>query len=1314
MANYDAVIKLIVEGEQALKGVQSQINELYKTIGKIEKTGILNAKASDATLLAAKQHVSELEKAAQATLRQVKQNEQRIIQQSKLNAAVDLYERRLTQATNSGAAGLKKFEGQIGQIEKAFSFFKDRKNVTAVQALATELGRMVEYSNNVNRNERARAATLSQLRDFAKQITSYEDQGLNVARARQKFDQLAVVAGSNQLNEVKKYTDAVTRQLKLLNEQAAAAKLLAAETTVLTTALGKLEEESRQLANTKLDEAAERVQRALDAQAAAAQESAAQLAKLNQRQEEFTTRTDAAAQAAARQTSEFYKQQRIAKEVAALNRTAPPAQLLLPPAAPGSPAMSGGARNLITGPVERLGGARTEDQAAMALRLAQGLTQQIHPLSQIQALYAGITEQANILSRIKALPSAEMLNATGRGIKQIEVAEDKLNGERQESIERLKMIDRLEESRSRRAQKLQARKDYDADGQGMANAGFGQQGPVVPPTGVPKAGAKKGLAGFLGKPGVPDALMGAGFPLLFGGGPGAILGGGAGGFIGGKAGGMGGMALGIVASAIGQLLDETFVQVAAISSALNQLNMDALRDSVITVNAALDYQVDQLVKAGKADEARALAAAEVTAQTGISAQQLESINGNATRLKNEFDKTLGSVQGTGALLANIFLPALTDILNLVGMVARGWNLIFGIVIDSGQGLKGWFQNLVFGEGTAQKVKEKFGGINEEQQKLSAELERTVDTLLRSAILGKQLGDIDKQRTQNVNLMGKYINIEADRREKIANAESQAAQRRSDERSKYGKLLSDQDKRNLEAVEKLTQAEKRQTVEQADRTAARERFIALNAQLVKQDTLRVDALQMQGEIEKARETATSQVLAAQIQELEQRKQIAGTLTGELSLIDAIAAKKKQSAADAFAAAQRDAALQVQIAAAELASTERAKLRGQVDELDVQKALKKYDTVVATTQENLRGAAAMQQGAASAAEIEKRLQTVATYTEQYASAAGRATNSLNEAAAAVQNQASYSQALYQAQTTLNNIQIQSLQTALSTTKDTEKRAEIIDRIKDLEIANAEITYQSTVSQIQTQVELLRIAYKQVEVRYLELQAYTAILRAQGVLKQGHLDALAAQASALRIAAGNLETAIKTGDENIRVAAAVRNAAIGAAELRAQTQGAAEAAGQYAGQMERASSASTSMRDNSFTKKVYGSTTTTSTLPTGTPIPGSKVVPFARGGIVTKPTLAIVGEAGTEYIVPQSKAAGFAANYLSGARGSSAIPSGSDDGGGAMPTINIQTGPIMQQNGQNYVSMPDMERALETLATTLLTNNRTPGGRRFQGVN
>lgn len=105
------------------------------------------------------------------------------------------------------------------------------------------------------------------------------------------------------------------------------------------------------------------------------------------------------------------------------------------------------------------------------------------------------------------------------------------------------------------------------------------------------------------------------------------------------------------------------------------------------------------------------------------------------------------------------------------------------------------------------------------------------------------------------------------------------------------------------------------------------------------------------------------------------------------------------------------------------------------------------------------------------------------------------------------------------------------------------------------------------------------------------------------------------------------------------------------------------------------------------------------------------FAKGGMVNKPTLGLVGEGGQpEYIIPESKAGNFAMNYLMGARGTSAI---SGSGNRTTPTINITTGPVMQQNGQNYVSMTDMERALNTLATTLLTNNRTPGGRRYQGV-
>tara|TARA_R110002020_G_scaffold31021_1_gene97259 strand:- start:5924 stop:8368 length:2445 start_codon:yes stop_codon:yes gene_type:complete len=89
------------------------------------------------------------------------------------------------------------------------------------------------------------------------------------------------------------------------------------------------------------------------------------------------------------------------------------------------------------------------------------------------------------------------------------------------------------------------------------------------------------------------------------------------------------------------------------------------------------------------------------------------------------------------------------------------------------------------------------------------------------------------------------------------------------------------------------------------------------------------------------------------------------------------------------------------------------------------------------------------------------------------------------------------------------------------------------------------------------------------------------------------------------------------------------------------------------------------------------------------------FAKGGMVKGPTLGLIGEGGEpEYIIPQSKAAGFAANFLSGKRGTGAIP-GFADGGVVAPSsasVNIQTGPVTQMGGQNYVTMQDMSQAVQ----------------------
>lgn len=330
MASYEAVIKLIVQGEEALKRIQERVDKLYKTIDDLESKK--KYAGSEAAAKYVREQANALERVLAVSKQLIQQDERRIVQQSKLNAAVDLYERRLQQTVNSGAAGLKQFQSQIADIQAAFAYFKDKGNVQAVQALATELGRMVEYSNNVNRNERARVANQSKVFEYVKQINAYEEKGLDVARAREKLAQFTEVAGSNQLNTAKKYAEAVERQLKLLKEQEQLQRRVAAETASLQEGLEKLLKKQAALENSKLDQKALQIQQALDRQAAAAAETAAQTEKLNARQTQFIERTNAAAQAAARQTAEFYRLQRLAKEFNAIRATAPAPQLMLPSA----------------------------------------------------------------------------------------------------------------------------------------------------------------------------------------------------------------------------------------------------------------------------------------------------------------------------------------------------------------------------------------------------------------------------------------------------------------------------------------------------------------------------------------------------------------------------------------------------------------------------------------------------------------------------------------------------------------------------------------------------------------------------------------------------------------------------------------------------------------------------------------------------------------------------------------------------------------------------------------------------------------------
>lgn len=324
---------------------------------------------------------------------------------------------------------------------------------------------------------------------------------------------------------------------------------------------------------------------------------------------------------------------------------APSKQLLLPAAAPGAPAMSGGARRRITGPVERLGGARTSDEAAAALRLAQNIKQQVAPLSQVEALYAGIAGEAAKLQRIKALPDSSMLNAAVRGLQRLETAEDKLNGERAETAARLREIDRLEEGRERRARKLADRAAYEAGAPAPSLTAATSQGPSR----------------------LANIALGAGFPLLFGGGPGAVLGGAAGGFVPGP----GGFAAQIALSAIGTQFDKFGQQAMEMGTALTSTasTLELMREKSLFSSNAIAERAYQLEEQGKVEELAALLTedlARAVGNEGVRAlQELGSETTETTRLWNLLTAQLN------ALIAGPLTSFLKLVNQLLGEITAG-------------------------------------------------------------------------------------------------------------------------------------------------------------------------------------------------------------------------------------------------------------------------------------------------------------------------------------------------------------------------------------------------------------------------------------------------------------------------------------------------------------------------------------------------------------------------------------------------------------------------------------------------------------------
>ena len=259
-----------------------------------------------------------------------------------------------------------------------------------------------------------------------------------------------------------------------------------------------------------------------------------------------------------------------------------------------------------------------------------------------------------------------------------------------------------------------------------------------------------------------NLMLGAGFPLLFGGGAGATAGGVTGSLIG-NAMGMGGFGTQIIGSAIGTMMDTAIQKVATLADALKELNVDNLVESGIRLTGEIQAQVQLLKEAGNAEQARALVAAQITRQTGLTQGSTRDINNAVKLLQASWNDVAASVGGVLGILASPLIVALAGILKLVNLAAVGFNTIAGAVgrIIPGSSLL---------QGLWDKISRSIQNTRKEAILLQREIKKIGDmSLLKLSLTG--------QRTPGTTFAGQrkntFLDFEAFRADFNAETRSQA-------------------------------------------------------------------------------------------------------------------------------------------------------------------------------------------------------------------------------------------------------------------------------------------------------------------------------------------------------------------------------------------------------------------------------------------------------------------------------------------------------------------------------------------------------------
>ena len=203
MARYDAQINLLVSGQRELDRLADRLRSIEKQIVDINMLGVKPQQRDPVTgrfgadpdrqnriQLARIQRIGrEEERRSRLTSARVREQnselERSILLQSRLNSAVDLYERKLEELSRGGGGAKlsESLKGQIKDIQAAYDAATagGTKNLSIVRSLATELGRVVERQNEINRLSSFQSKSFFDAQRFERRIAELRRAGASAS-----------------------------------------------------------------------------------------------------------------------------------------------------------------------------------------------------------------------------------------------------------------------------------------------------------------------------------------------------------------------------------------------------------------------------------------------------------------------------------------------------------------------------------------------------------------------------------------------------------------------------------------------------------------------------------------------------------------------------------------------------------------------------------------------------------------------------------------------------------------------------------------------------------------------------------------------------------------------------------------------------------------------------------------------------------------------------------------------------------------------------------------------------------------------------